>query len=311
MALIKPAKLAAINVMYSMAFEQGRRRAPQDWKDIASEFTSDGESNMYPFMLDIGGMEKWEKEKNFEDLAAAGYELVNEEWQKSVEVKREKIRDDKAGLYKGKIEQLGYVGEDLPNRMVVYLLQNGKTLKCWDDKAYFATNHECNPNKPGLGTVSNLRTAKPLTEANARDLWSLFLQQPGSDGQPKGLPPDTVFVHPDEYFDALEIFNAAFISGISSSSPGSRENVMAKVEKIQVKQLKRSTESGVWYYASTMAGGAINNPLIVQVREAAHLVTPPAYSAAEYNRRVLQWSVESSHGFGYGKFDQLWRMEPT
>lgn len=312
MAALKTAVLSSINTSYSMAFDEGRRTATKDYLKIASEYPSSGDRNIYPWLMGIKGMRLWDGEKDFQDIAAVGYELRNKDWEDSVAVDRNAIADDQYGLYVPIFTELGFVGEDLPNHQVQSLLENGEATTvhgaCWDGKAFFATDHPVHPNVPAYGTFANLFTSTSLTRANLITQMAAFMQQKGPDNKPRGIPADTLFVHPNQYVDACELVNAKFISGASSSSPGSRENVIATMGMLKVEQLPLSSEDGEWFLAATTTGGRVSkNPLVVQIREAPHLVMPPALSDAEFKKRKLEYSTEARIGFGYGKPWQLWK----
>lgn len=312
MATLKTAVLASINVSYQMSFDEGRRRAQKRYLSIASEYPGSGDRNIYPWLLGIKGMQEWKGEKNFQDLSAVGYELRHKDWEDSISVDRNAIADDQYGLYNPMFEELGFVGEDLPNHQVQSLLENGEATTvhgaCWDGKAFFATDHPVHPNDASLSTFANLFTSTSLTRANLITQMAAFMQQKGPDGKPRGIPADTLFVHPNQYVDAVELVSAKFISGASSSSPGSRENVIATMGMLKVEQLPLSSEDGEWFLGATVAGGMVSrNPLVVQIREAPHLVTPPTLSEAEFLKRKLQYSTEARIGFGYGKPWQLWK----
>lgn len=312
MSTLKSSVLASINVAYSMAFDEGRRRAQKRYLSIASEYPGSGDRNIYPWLMGIQGMEEWKGEKNFQDLSAVGYELRNKDWQTSISVDRNAIDDDQYGLYIPMFDELGFTGEDLPNHQVQSLLENGEATTvhgaCWDGKAFFATDHPINPNRPDFSTFANLFTSTSLTRANLITQMAAFLQQKGPDNKPRGIPADTLFVHPNQYVDAVELVSAKFISGASSSSPGSRENVIATMGMLKVEQLPLSSEDGEWFLGATTAGGLVSrNPLVVQLRKAPTLVTPASMSSAEFLQRKLQYSIEARIGFGYGKPWQLWK----
>ena len=58
------------------------------------------------------------------------------------------------------------------------------TVVDYDNKNFFAVDHECNPNQPGLQTFSNYKTSFDLNYANVNTALDLLDAVPGPDGNP-------------------------------------------------------------------------------------------------------------------------------
>lgn len=316
MADINPGTMGSIFTGYNTAFNEGMADAPDEVSDIASEFSSSGEDQIYPWLLGLGQMDEWVDEKEHEDLAAVSYRLTNKDWAKGFELKRSRIEDDLYGVYTPAARMLGRTARDLPNVQVNNLLQSytaGTDRYAWDGKRFFATDHPVNPFKGDFGAYSNLRTATPLSRANLVAMRAAFMQFKGPDGVQLGVPPDLLLVHPNQEVQARELVQAAFLPGVTGSGEaGSRSNVITDLS-MKVRVLNRSTEDGVWYLAATRAGKRVMfNPLIVQVRKRPMFISQTAPNDEKvYTQGIFRYSAEARYAFGYGIPSQMMRMEPT
>ncbi len=302
MAVVNSATLAAIETSFSLAFAAGQTIVKPTYKEIASELPGVGAKTVYPMLLELGGMREWIDEKEFEDLARGGYELVNKDWEKSFELDRNSIEDDTYGTLAPAAQRLGVAVADNPNVQVTLALEAGDATDCWDGGEFFDTAHPVNPFKPELGTWSNLETTEALDATNFRTQYTNFLAHPDSAGRPLNRPPDTLFVDASNYLEALELMNSEFISSSTNALRGLCRVVL----------LPRAADAGVWYLAATKAGGlVVHNPLIVQVRKAPVFVSRTAPDSDRvFTAKKFQYSAESRMGFGYGMPSQIRRMVP-
>ncbi len=302
MAVVNSATLAAIETSFSMAFMSGQSLIKPTYKEIASELPGTGAKTVYPMLLELGGMREWVGEKEFEDLARGGYELVNRDWEKSFELDRNSIEDDTYGTLVPAAQRLGVAVADNPNVQVTLALEAGPSTLCWDGQEFFDLAHPVNPFKPELSTYANLVTSQAFDSANFITEYTNFLAHPDSAGRPLNRPPDTIFVDASNYLAALTLMNSEFISSATNALRGLCRVVL----------LPYSSEAGVWYLAATKSGGlVVHNPLIVQVRKAPVFVSRTSPDSDRvFMAKKFQYSAESRMGFGYGMPSQIRRMEP-
>jgi phage major head subunit gpT-like protein len=117
---------------------------------IAMMVPSEGRSVDYKFLGDFPMMREWVGERVIKDLSAFHYELVNKDYEATVEVDRNDIQDDQIGVYTPMIQGLGQAAKVHPDVLIFALLKLGFSTICYDGQYFFDTDHPV-----GSGVVSN------------------------------------------------------------------------------------------------------------------------------------------------------------
>ena len=134
------------------------------------------------------------------------------------------------------------------------LLANGFTEKCYDGKAFFATDHPVGKDK-----ASNKGTAKLSMDAYKTARTSMMSLK-NSKGRPLALVPDLLVVPPALEADARDILVADFINGTKNTMQGTAE--------IHVEP--RLASDSAWFLLCTKRPV---KPLIYQQRKKAKFVS--------------------------------------
>ncbi|MCG9087408.1 Mu-like prophage major head subunit gpT family protein, partial [Laribacter hongkongensis] len=95
--LINAGSLKAIFVSLKTIFGNAFDAAPSQWQQVAMLVQSTGKSNDYAWLSSFPRMRKWIGEKAVKALAASQYTIVNDDWEATVEVDRNDIKDDQLG----------------------------------------------------------------------------------------------------------------------------------------------------------------------------------------------------------------------
>ena len=141
---------------------------------------STSESETYAWLGDIPGMREWIGEREIQNLSGSAYTIKNKDFELTVGVDRNAVEDDKIGLYNPSIQMLGESAALHPDELVYGLLANGFTEKCYDGKAFFATDHPVGKDK-----ASNKGTAKLSMDAYKTARTSMMSLK-NSKGRPSG-----------------------------------------------------------------------------------------------------------------------------
>ena len=141
-----------------------------------------------------------------------------------------------------------------PDELVYGLLANGFTEKCYDGKAFFATDHPVGKDK-----ASNKGTAKLSMDAYKTARTSMMSLK-NSKGRPLALVPDLLVVPPALEADARDILVADFINGTKNTMQGTAE--------IHVEP--RLASDSAWFLLCTKRPV---KPLIYQQRKKAKFVS--------------------------------------
>ena len=136
----------ALNTLFNAAFEG----APSFHEQIAMVVPSNGRANDYAFMLQFPMLREWIGDRQIKNLAAASFQIVNKDYEATVEVDRNDIEDDQLGIYNPIVAELGRAAKQHPDFLVAQLLREGFVNPCYDGKPFFAPDHPV-----GEGVQSN------------------------------------------------------------------------------------------------------------------------------------------------------------
>ncbi|MFA6690749.1 MAG: Mu-like prophage major head subunit gpT family protein [Saccharofermentanales bacterium] len=161
--IINQELLGEIYVGLSTLFNSAFQAAPDPWyKRLAMTVPSAGRSIDYKFLLDFPGMREWLGERVIKSLAGKSWEVINKNWESTIEVFRNDIADDQIGLYNPIVSALGQEAAHHPNQLIADLINDGGIAECYDGENFFDTDHPV-----GTGTASNY-------DAGASTAWYLL-----------------------------------------------------------------------------------------------------------------------------------------
>jgi phage major head subunit gpT-like protein len=240
----------AFNTVFNKAFE-GQHPTYEKGRDRRAQHQR---IETCAWLGDIPGMREWIGEREIQNLSGSAYTIKNKDFELTVGVDRNAVEDDKIGLYNPSIQMLGESAALHPDELVYGLLANGFTEKCYDGKAFFATDHPVGKDK-----ASNKGTAKLSMDAYKTARTSMMSLK-NSKGRPLALVPDLLVVPPALEADARDILVADFINGTKNTMQGTAE--------IHVEP--RLASDSAWFLLCTKRPV---KPLIYQQRKKAKFVS--------------------------------------
>ena len=181
---------------------------------------------------------------------------------------------------------LGASAASHPDELVYALLASDFEAKCYDGKAFFATDHEV-----GKNAVSNKITSKLSLESyvTAR---AMMRGYKNSKGRSLALVPNLLVVPPALEAKAREILVAEFINGTKNTMQGTAE---LHVEP-------RLTSDAAWFLLDTSRP---IKPLIYQQRKKAKFVSKTAETDDNvFMSKKFIYGADSRGNAGFG----FWQM---
>jgi len=139
--IINQATLQGIYKSFSTIFKQAFEGAPSMWEQVAMRAPSAGRSVDYKWLGDFPMMREWLGERVIKDLSGFSYEIVNKDFESTVEVDRNDIEDDQIGVYTPMIQGLGAAAKQHRDILVFGLLKDGFSTTCYDGQYFFDTDH--------------------------------------------------------------------------------------------------------------------------------------------------------------------------
>ncbi len=193
---IIPSAIEAMFYGFSTVWQAGFDEVKPWSSRISTEMPSSGEREVYGFRSQMPRMIKWLGERQVQRLAAHGYQIINEDYESTVAIPRNKIEDDSYGVFTLDIRGAGSMAAKWPDDMVLSALVNAEALLCYDGQNFFDTDHPVDPYDSSKGLYSNLKTSRPLTAANyalSRREMRLFKND---NGRYANVSPDLLVVPP-------------------------------------------------------------------------------------------------------------------
>lgn len=286
---------ASLKAIYQKAFEA----APSNWQRIAMKVPSTTGQNDYAWLSNFPRMIKWIGEKVAKSLEASKYVIVNDDFEATVEVDRNHIKDDQLGIYAPQAQMAGDSAKQLPDEIVFELVNRAFTNKCFDGQFFIDVDHPVGDGKGNVLSVSNKGTAvlSASTLANARAGYgaarTAMRKFKDSEGRPLNIRPDVLLVPP-----ALED-EANLLMTVDKLEDGKPNPYKGTAEVVVDGRLESDT---AWFLLDTTKP---IKPFVYQERQAPEFVSQTDMQADDvFNRRKYKFGAEARAAGGYG----FWQM---
>ncbi len=147
--------LATLFISFNGMFQRGVKMITPDWKDIAMESPSGTLEEEYGWLGEIENVREWIGPRQTTALTRYAYRIRNRDWERTVEVDRNVIEDDRYGVYGPKFEMMGRSIARAPNRLVYSTLLGGFANPCYDGQPFFDADHPVLVTGGGFTTMAN------------------------------------------------------------------------------------------------------------------------------------------------------------
>lgn len=156
-----PEKVRTLFTTFKGIFEGALRQAKSDWTAYATKVTSTSSSNTYAWLGQSAQFRKWVGDRVAQIVAKFGYVIPNEDWEMTIEVKKNQIADDEVGIFNPLVQDMADSAAAHPGELVFSALYDGDVNECYDGKPFFSTEHPLTFNEDGTPvaggpTFSNL-----------------------------------------------------------------------------------------------------------------------------------------------------------
>jgi phage major head subunit gpT-like protein len=304
MSQIIPANLQAAFLEFNLRFNQAMTFAPIWWDKLAYEQPSVGESVTYSLLDKIARLRKWlaGQPRAIQNASLRSYSLVNDDYELTEEIDRNKFDDDLYGNFAQLFTQMGEQAARWPDDMLATALQAGAAAGslCYDGQPFFSTSHPQNIDAPAT-TYSNLNASGlALTAANYNTQRAAMMSYNGADGKPLGIIPNLLIVPPQLEQAGKQILNTDWIApgtgfGAVAANAPSQNTLRGSADLLMVPQL--ANEPTVWYLA--MVTSSIK-PLVFQKRKAPvfQMFTNPTDPEVWKNRKYM-FGTDARGAVGY------------
>ncbi|WP_428429533.1 Mu-like prophage major head subunit gpT family protein [Pararhizobium sp.] len=152
---INSANLEGLRVGFKTNFQRGLSVTTSDYKRIATVIPSDSGEEKYGWLGKIPNVREWIGDRLIQNLMEHDYAIKNKDWELTIGVDRNDIKDDKLKTYGPLFEEMGQSTGSHADRLSFAILKLGWANKCYDGQYYFDTNHPVLDEAGNVSMVAN------------------------------------------------------------------------------------------------------------------------------------------------------------
>lgn len=288
--LVNKESIGNVFISLKTTFNNAFAAAPSVWQKLAMKVTSTTSQNDYAWLSKFPKMRAWVGDKNVKSLEAAKYTIPNKDWEATVEVDRNDIEDDQLGIYGPQAQMAGESAAQLPDEIVIDLVNGGFTNTCFDNQYFFDTDHlvagASVSNKLTVALSVATQAAAIASYGAARTAMRKFKDD---EGRPLNITPNILLVGPSLEHIALAIVNNDRLDdGKANPFKGTAEVVVDA----------RITSDTAWFLLDTTKAV---KPFIYQERKAPVFVEQTSAENDDvFNRKKFKFGAEARAAGGYG-----------
>lgn len=130
--------------------------APAHAKDIAMTVPSVSRDETYGWLGSFPAMREWLGPRNVKNLMANGFTIQNRKFESTLEITRDDISDDRLGIFKPMLAEMGQAAVRHPEELIFGFLASGFTTNCYDSQFFFDTDHPVTDADGNVTQVSNM-----------------------------------------------------------------------------------------------------------------------------------------------------------
>lgn len=263
------------------------------YKKVAMVVPSSNSQETYAWLSKMPRMRKWIGDKVVEKMSKQGYSITNDDFEGTVEVKRNDIEDDNIGQYNNMAQQVGWSAAQLPDELVAELINKGHENICYDGKPFFDGSHpvEVNGKTKNMSNVLNVALSAE-TAAAAKASYGIGRTKmralTDEAGRNLKVRPNMLIVGPDLEDTARTLLTANKLEN------GDQNIYKNTAELLVIDDLK----AGTWYLQDTSMPV---KALILQERKKPVFVSQTDLNAPDvFMRATYKFGAEARYGAGYG-----------
>lgn len=153
--IVNRSNLTAMFQGFKVIFDQAFKGTTPTWDKIAMLSESSGSEEVYPWLGMTTRFREWLGDRQVQNLKTYDWTVKNKSFENTVGVSRDHIEDDKYGVYKPLVAQLGQDAAEHPDQLVFSLLPAGFATLCYDGQYFFDTDHPVLDAAGNATSVSN------------------------------------------------------------------------------------------------------------------------------------------------------------
>lgn len=142
---------------FQTKYNDGFAKALIYWDKVAMKVSSASRDETYGWIGQMPAFREWIGPRIVNNLSAQKFTITNRKFESTIAIKREDFADDRLGVFGPMFANMGELSRQHPESLVMGLLRDGFTSKCYDGQNFFDANHFYNVNG-AVTLVSNFQT---------------------------------------------------------------------------------------------------------------------------------------------------------
>lgn len=292
--IVNAQKVRLIFVNLKKTFQDAFKETASEWEKIAMKVGSTGKENTYTWLSRFPKLREWIGEKVVKALAAFEYTIKNKDFEATIEVHKNDIKDGDLTGQVIQAKQAGKSAKEWPEDVIYPLLSGGFNNLCYDGQPFFDKDHLVNGKSvSNRGNKRLSADSLAAAEASYGVARQTLLDMKDDEGQALKLKPCLLVVPP-----ALESIAKTLVT-TKKFSDGTVNIFNGTAEVMVVHSINNPKH---WFL---MDNTQYIKPFIFQEREAAEFVEQTDSSSDDtFMRGLFKFGVEARGNGGYG----LWQM---
>lgn len=282
-----------LRAAFMKAFDNAEN--PADVMPFILETNSDGNDEEYGWLGQAPSLTEWVDERNLRALNDFEYTIPNKDYEGTLQVNRNSLKDDRMGAVQVRISDLARKARIHPRKLAIEAVEAGTTELCYDGQPFFSASHV----EGDSGTQSNLLTGTGTSlaqlQADIDAAETAMLSYKDDTGEPynEGSVKIGIMCHPTLKRKFNELNTSTQINSSDNSMKGRISLITSS---------SRFTDVNDWYLADISEG---LKPLIKQNRQDPEFNSLEGDSDNGFMRKQYLYGIDYRVGFGYGLWQKM------
>lgn len=126
---------------FKTVYSDAYLEAPSLSEKIAMTVPSASRDETYAWLGMFPQLREWIGQRQVNNLKAHGFTIANRKFESTISVKREDIADDRLGVFRPLVAEMGQSAKRHPDELIFSLLASGFTAPCFDGGTFFDSDH--------------------------------------------------------------------------------------------------------------------------------------------------------------------------
>lgn len=118
---------------------------------------SSSRDETYGWLGNFPQLREWIGPRHVHNLKAHSFKITNRKFESTVSIARDDLSDDRLGVFKPAISEMGHLARQHPEELIFGLLAAGFATECFDGQNFFDTDHPLTGTNGTQTLVSNLQ----------------------------------------------------------------------------------------------------------------------------------------------------------